>query len=85
MNKTDWVDARVNKPRTDFTGVSDPVLVLTTDGVCRIAVWDEHIKRWYDPEIDEDFNNVESFYDFSVPHGWKFADFYYKRHEKYDY
>ena len=57
MSNTDWIDARVNKPGTDFTGKSDIVFCLCTNGVVRVALWDSNSGFWYDPETAETFGN----------------------------
>ena len=77
MKKTEWHDARVEKPKTYNDGLSDLVLCLTDDGLVIVAEWNG--TWWYDPERDETFGNVVWWFDFPVPSGFKFSDLYERR------
>jgi hypothetical protein len=57
-------------------GMSDPVLCLLNDGIICVAQYDAERGEWYDAEQDDYFNNVEWFFDFTLPHGWKMSDIY---------
>ena len=73
----DWLDAKVNKPSTDWTGLSDPCLVLTSNGYALVALYNSNSGYWYDPETEDTFGNVDYYTPLKVPHGWSFNDIYY--------
>ena len=62
MKKTEWHDARVERP------------TVYNDGLAIVAEWNG--TWWYDPERDETFGNVVWWFDFCVPSGFKFSDLY---------
>lgn len=71
MKRTDFQDARVDKPRC-----INPVLVCTSDGHNYVAQWDGH--KWWDSNTREQIDGVEYFYDYFLPAGWKITDDYYE-------
>jgi len=71
MNKLLWKDARIDKP-VEY----DLVLVCTSNGCVVIAQWDG--SKWWDSDTGEDFGGVQYFTEFSLPHGWKISDHYYR-------
>lgn len=77
MKKTEWHDARIEKPKT-YEGVSDLMFVLTSNGLGTLAIWDACKGLWYDPETEETFGDVLWWFDFPLPERYRFADFYYR-------
>ena len=71
MNKILWSDARVDKPKNE-----DPVIALTSNGCIVVAQWDG--SKWWDTDTGEDFGGVQYFAEFTLPHGWKISDHYYR-------
>ena len=74
--RTNWEDARVNKPKC-----IDPVLVCTSDGLNHVAQWDGY--KWTDANTGDDIGGVEYFYDYTLPAGWKISDSYYEDRPEY--
>lgn len=71
MNKILWSDARVDKPKNE-----DPVIVLMSNGCIVVAQWDG--SKWWDVDTGEDFGGAQYFAEFTLPHGWKISDHYYR-------
>ena len=77
MHITEWRDARVEKPKVYDDGFSDVMLVLTSDGLATVAMWNG--SWWYDPERDETFGNVIWWFEFVLPSTFKYSGIYHRR------
>ena len=71
MNKLLWKDAKIDKP-----AINDIVIVCTSNGCVVLAQWDG--SEWWHTYTGENFNGVQYFAEFSLPHGWNISDHYYK-------
>ena len=67
MNK----DAKIDKPWIDDQGISDPVVVFTTNGMVLVAWWNDNDKYWHTADGDS-FGNVVWWQDITFPKGWEY-------------
>lgn len=69
-------DAKIYKPLVNDRGISDPVVVFTSNNMVLVAWWDERDKFWHSLDGDS-FGNVLWFEEIEFPKGWIYDDVLY--------
>lgn len=80
MSRTILHDAKIEKPSTNTEGLSDPVVVFTSNKLVLVAWWDANTKWWNCIEANhgefdkETFGDVLWWHEITFPYGWSYDE-----------